>query len=231
MRRIAKPFNNKTIFRIMRKINLNVLVAALFMALFMGLQSCGGDKKDQNNDETAKTEHKHGEGGHTHGDGETKKTDENKAEVSPVAKAHVATLLQNYLTMKDAMVAADAAKTKIAAQATLSELEKFDASKLEGKAKKVYNGNLDMVKKHNTKISEATDVAKQREELDMLSMHMFALVKTFKANKTPLYKQFCPMAFNNKGANWLSDKKEIFNPYFGDKMLKCGSSKDSLLMN
>jgi hypothetical protein len=30
------------------------------------------------------------------------------------------------------------------------------------------------------------------------------------------------MAFNNKGAYWISSSKDILNPYFGDKMLKCG---------
>jgi hypothetical protein len=30
------------------------------------------------------------------------------------------------------------------------------------------------------------------------------------------------MAFNNTGGYWLSNSKEIRNPFFGDKMLKCG---------
>jgi hypothetical protein len=30
------------------------------------------------------------------------------------------------------------------------------------------------------------------------------------------------MAFNNKGDFWLSDNEEVLNPYFGDKMLRCG---------
>lgn len=38
-----------------------------------------------------------------------------------------------------------------------------------------------------------------------------------------VYKQFCPMAFGNKGGYWLSDAAEIRNPYFGDKMLTCGT--------
>ena len=37
-----------------------------------------------------------------------------------------------------------------------------------------------------------------------------------------IYKQYCPMAFNNEGAYWLSESKDIMNPYFGDRMLKCG---------
>lgn len=37
-----------------------------------------------------------------------------------------------------------------------------------------------------------------------------------------LYKQFCPMAFEGQGGYWISDREEIRNPYFGDKMLTCG---------
>jgi hypothetical protein len=37
-----------------------------------------------------------------------------------------------------------------------------------------------------------------------------------------VYKQYCPMAFKNTGAYWLSESKEIANPYFGDKMYRCG---------
>ena len=43
-----------------------------------------------------------------------------------------------------------------------------------------------------------------------------------------IYKKFCPMAFNNDGAYWYADVEEIKNPYFGDKMLKCGSVKKTI---
>jgi hypothetical protein len=36
------------------------------------------------------------------------------------------------------------------------------------------------------------------------------------------------MVNNNQGAFWLSNEKEIKNPYFGDMMLKCGSIKETL---
>ncbi len=38
----------------------------------------------------------------------------------------------------------------------------------------------------------------------------------------PLYEQFCPMAFNNRGATWLAAGTEINNPYYGSMMLRCG---------
>lgn len=43
-----------------------------------------------------------------------------------------------------------------------------------------------------------------------------------------LYKQYCPMAFEGKGGAWLSASQEIRNPYYGDKMLKCGSVRDTI---
>jgi hypothetical protein len=43
-----------------------------------------------------------------------------------------------------------------------------------------------------------------------------------------VYVAYCPMANNNEGANWLSNDKEIKNPYFGDKMLRCGSVKETI---
>ena len=52
-------------------------------------------------------------------------------------------------------------------------------------------------------------------------------VKAFGIDK-PAYRQFCPMALGNKGAYWLSDKKPIRNPYFGDAMLTCGETKETL---
>jgi Cu(I)/Ag(I) efflux system membrane fusion protein len=43
-----------------------------------------------------------------------------------------------------------------------------------------------------------------------------------------VYYQFCPMANNNKGAYWLSESKVIRNPYFGEKMINCGETKEIL---
>ena len=36
------------------------------------------------------------------------------------------------------------------------------------------------------------------------------------------------MAFNNEGGFWFSEEKEIMNPYFGDKMLHCGSIQKTI---
>lgn len=37
-----------------------------------------------------------------------------------------------------------------------------------------------------------------------------------------LFRAFCPMAFNDRGATWLSRDAQIRNPYFGSTMFRCG---------
>jgi len=55
------------------------------------------------------------------------------------------------------------------------------------------------------------------------------MVKSFKITDTAVYYDYCPMAFDNKGGFWLSEQKAIANPYFGKKMMTCGSVKETLI--
>ncbi|PZD78268.1 DUF3347 domain-containing protein [Mesonia sp. K7] len=71
-------------------------------------------------------------------------------------------------------------------------------------------------------IAGTEDIEKQRDAFYVLSQQMLKFVEENITNGT-VYKQYCPMAFNDTGAFWLSEEKQILNPYFGKKMLKCGS--------
>ncbi|NEU07283.1 DUF3347 domain-containing protein [Flavihumibacter sp. R14] len=68
----------------------------------------------------------------------------------------------------------------------------------------------------------------QRAELEELTKVVEALVKAGKLTSGVIYKQYCPMAGNNKGAYWLSSEKDIKNPYFGEEMLNCGETKEEI---
>jgi hypothetical protein len=70
-------------------------------------------------------------------------------------------------------------------------------------------------------IVDASDIEVQRAAFETVTKMTEKMLDGAIKSGT-LYKQYCPMAFNNKGAYWISDSKEIQNPYFGDKMLKCG---------
>ncbi len=140
--------------------------------------------------------------------------------------------LTAYYGVKDALVATDAAKAKSGAAALLTVLNDLDAGSLSATDKKA----LATAKTSATGITKTGDVDTQRGQFETLSTAMIALAKATKPGKrggrsgipAPTYVQFCPMAAEGKGAYWLSDKKEVRNPYYGDKMLKCGSVKEEI---
>ena len=119
----------------------------------------------------------------------------------------VADVYQNYINLKTALVNTDAAKTAV------------EASKLMTAFANVGVEN-DVLMAAET-MSKATDVEVQREAFVAVTGAVEKLLEGALASGT-IYKQFCPMAFDFKGAFWLSNSKQIANPYFGDKMLRCG---------
>ncbi|WP_339849838.1 DUF3347 domain-containing protein [uncultured Dokdonia sp.] len=70
-------------------------------------------------------------------------------------------------------------------------------------------------------ISMSKDAAEQRVAFENISKKVEVYLSSEITSGT-IYKQYCPMAFEGKGAYWLSNSPEIRNPYYGDKMLKCG---------
>ena len=78
---------------------------------------------------------------------------------------------------------------------------------------------------HTEKIESNKDIEEQRNQFDFLSQAIINSVKAFGTNDKSYYVQYCPMAKDNQGADWLSTEEQIRNPYFGDKMMKCGTVK------
>ena len=76
-------------------------------------------------------------------------------------------------------------------------------------------------------IKETKDTEHQREHFMSLSKSMYELIKAAKPAET-VYYQFCPMANDGKGANWLSKESAIKNPYYGSQMLTCGKTVETI---
>ena len=75
-------------------------------------------------------------------------------------------------------------------------------------------------------MKKAAGLSQLRETFSVFSDSLSALVKSGKLKPAEsLYLVHCPMAFNDKGADWISDVPKVINPYFGDEMLHCGKVK------
>jgi len=140
-------------------------------------------------------------------------------------KSQIANLMEQYFVMKDAFVATDPLAASTAAEGFQKELEEIDKISLEGEAQDYWQEKLLALKAHNKKIGQFEEIEKQRSQFDFLSEAMIGTVEAFGTGDKEIYVQYCPMAFNNEGANWLALEEAVRNPYFGDVMMRCGIVK------
>ncbi|MGK2864101.1 MAG: DUF3347 domain-containing protein [Chitinophagaceae bacterium] len=74
------------------------------------------------------------------------------------------------------------------------------------------------------KLEAAKGLAEQREVFAEISPMIWELLQQVDYSGRTIYYQYCPM----KKAYWLSTEAKIRNPYYGAKMLNCGSQKEKL---
>jgi hypothetical protein len=144
--------------------------------------------------------------------------------IDATVQKQIGASLTSYYTLKDALVDSDAAKASVEADELAKTFDAVDATKMTA-AQKTLWGKLEKLLRLDAKhIKDNKETEHQREHFAKLSNNMYALVFKFKANETEAYLQYCPM----KKSSWLSNSKDVRNPYYGNKMLDCGSVKATL---
>jgi hypothetical protein len=127
---------------------------------------------------------------------------------------HLNAVYEQYQQLTSALTDGKVAEAKIAALA------------LESGAKEIKGGAT--LAKTAAQITNAADLESQRTTFASLNDEFIALLKETGLNSGELYVAHCPMALNDKGAYWVSNTKEIKNPYFGESMLTCGAVKETI---
>jgi hypothetical protein len=142
--------------------------------------------------------------------------------------ASIKKIVEKYLQLKNALVKDNTKDAAASGKEIVEAMETLDKSFLKDEQKKIYEDVEDDAREHAEHIGEnAGNIEHQREHFDMLSNDLYDLVKEFGSGQI-LYKDFCPMYNDKKGAIWLSETKEIKNPYYGKKMVTCGSVKEEI---
>jgi hypothetical protein len=134
----------------------------------------------------------------------------------------------SYVSLKDAFVASDAEKVKSEASTTSQAVAGVDMKLLSGAAHNDWMSYLTPIQTSLKEIESTADIEVQRKAFSTLSENLYKSIKAFGLGGTEAFYDYCPMAFNNEGAYWLSDKAAIRNPYFGDAMLNCGVVEEKL---
>lgn len=165
------------------------------------LFSCGGNNSEIEN-----------ENSHS---GIPEQTEVQNSQVAPVLKNDkLNAVYQHYVHLTTALTNGDPNEAKVAATAI-----EAGAENLEG---------ADKVASLASGIGKAPDLKTQRASYSDLTNEMIAMIKKEGLSQGELYQTFCPMAFDGKGGHWLSNSKEIRNPYYGEKMMSCGEVQETI---
>jgi Cu(I)/Ag(I) efflux system membrane fusion protein len=72
------------------------------------------------------------------------------------------------------------------------------------------------------------ELEEKRAGFESVSDMLYDIIQATGLKGKTVYRQYCPMAFNDRGAYWLSGSSKKQNPYFGNGMLGCVEVTDSL---
>lgn len=132
------------------------------------------------------------------------------------------------LKLTESLIGSNSGGTKVAATGVEKALSGVDMKQISGQAHTDWMKNFNSMNAALKTIRSTGDLDKQRTAYAQFEDGLYRSVKAFGIMDKPVYRQYCPMALNNKGSYWLSDKKPIRNPFFGDQMLTCGETKEEI---
>jgi len=141
---------------------------------------------------------------------------------------HLTILVNEYLAFKDALVADNFEEAN-------KRISNFTKEVKTSEEMNEHTEHQEMHKAHHGKMLAAIEIAvaaknieELRGSLEAITTELVTAVENQGYDKSVLFVQFCPMANGGKGAKWMSNKEEIQNPYYGKKMLKCGSTDKTI---
>lgn len=196
----------------MRKFKIAMGVVAIALSL-LTVTSCKDTKKSDELMEMDQDEMNHDEIMDMEGNQKTSK---------PTA------ILTNYLELKNALVADDTEKAASISKHLYKVLGEYDRSAVAESQKQEVDEIIEDAREHAEHIAgNSGKMEHQREHFEILSKDVEDLISITGTDRV-LYKTFCPMFNEGKGGIWLSETKEIKNPYFGSKMMKCGEIQEEI---
>lgn len=135
---------------------------------------------------------------------------------------HVRQAYEHYFGIKSALVAGDSLVAGEQAEALKADINQITFDMVPEEDELRFAKIQGSIEANALVLTEEPGLNVKRKAFNALSKDMYSLLVDIGGDSMVVYRQYCPMAFDDSGAFWLSDKPEVLNPYFGDAMLKCG---------
>ena len=186
----------------------NVIISSVVLALFFA--SCSSDSNKAAESSAVKTE------------------SETNVATTDVKKNPISDLLTEYLQLKNALTKDNTNDAAAAGKELVTAIGKVDVNDMTAEQKQTFDDiSPDATEQAEHIGDNSGKIEHQREHFAMLSTDVNDLITAFGTDQK-LYQDYCPIYGDGKGAIWISETKEIKNPYFGNIMLNCGKLKTEL---
>lgn len=149
-------------------------------------------------------------------------------EVPDEALSQIDSILKPYFALRKALAEDDFEQAKTAAQALDQEVAESVVTLPEDDATKAWSQVSEKIRDSSQSIANSEEIKAARTDFEPLSEAAEQMVRQFGTAELAVYRMHCPMAFGNKGADWLQETNKLRNPYFGDAMLMCGDVEEQL---
>lgn len=150
-------------------------------------------------------------------------------EVPKAFREQITAVADAYFEVKNGLVDDNIDATKAAVQKVNLALDQVEMQKLQEQPHDHWMALEQQLSEAVKMMGTANNLEGLRQHFAILSEYIIEVTESFGLEKEKVYKAFCPMAFDNKGAFWLSDTDQIRNPYFGKSMLSCGEIEETYL--
>lgn len=155
-------------------------------------------------------------------------SESNRLEAPEAFMNQLVLFTSEYFKFKNALVNTDYAGANKQVQHLRQSLAAIDMQLLSDKS---HNSWMKLQKSMNESLEllvNAKEIKEQRLHFSDLSNALIEAIQAFGYPEEAVFVAYCPMAFDDEGAYWLSEFKPIKNPYFGDMMLTCGEVKQTI---
>jgi Cu(I)/Ag(I) efflux system membrane fusion protein len=177
-----------------------LFAAVSVLAMLAACNNGNNDNNNENNNNTAQQE----------------------PQLNSVQKEQVA-VFNHYIDLKNALVEAKAPDAAAAATQMNAALGSATVP-----TDSAWKTDQALMAAELLKISKSKNVDSMRMYFSTVSDRYYDAISKYGLYTKRAYREYCPMAFDNKGAYWLSTEEKIENPYYGHDMLECGEVRDTL---
>ena len=147
-------------------------------------------------------------------------------------------MMNDYYSLKDALVVWDTVKANQAAVALEESSIKLPVKELKADSMAIETAInfIQSIQAETKGLRGEKSIDQKRRSFNMLTSELYDLIRTVRFDGEVVYHVRCPMAFGDSAEGyWLSSQAKIVNPYLGNqhptykaKMIGCGEVVDSL---